>query len=208
MEAANTARVDDDGEVTLSDDEVPFDVNDEVEVDFEDAPAENEPLPTLRKCPAVIAKARIRRNKKDNTKPEGSDNPWQKSQVSVMFQIDKELGTDGEGRFAGRTVWQDYVYAVNTEDPYYSTGNAKEKWSRSGDGWAPIKALFTAVTGSAKGRIGDAFLEAAVGTPVTIDIINSPKRVQSDGVWINSDEHRNEVKNLKARQVAVVEQED
>jgi hypothetical protein len=203
---SDTKYADDDVEVG-DEEEVPFDVNDEVEVDFDDAPSENQPLPTARNVPASIVKGQLRRRLKDNMKPESSDNPWQQSIISVQFAIDKELGIDGHGKFGNKRVFFDYVYAINKDDPYYK---GKDKWMSTGDGWAPVKTLFIAVTGAAKGKVGDAFLEQMKDVPVFIDIINKPKRVKDNvtGEWVNSDENKNDIKNLKRRDVVVAEEEE
>lgn len=171
-------------------DEVGFDVTDEVDVGDLSAQSGNDVIEPFKRVRFNIRKASVRPYiKKDET-------IWRKKFLALDLAVTSE-GVDGEGKYANKHLFQDLLLTANVgEFPELDTEHYRTKARFD------IKVFLKAMgfDPAAPPRINDDFLVELTGKDVYADItrraIQSPPAEQG-GKWVDTGEFRNEVRNFK-----------
>jgi hypothetical protein len=176
-----------------SDDDIPFDVTDEIEVDDLSDQEGNDVIEPASRVGFVIKKAELR-----IAKDKENDN-WFVKRLSLQVAIGP-LGTDGEGKNANRRVFPEFILAFNAAD--YPDKFSKPWWEKQSR--FPTKALFSALDIPLKGtKINDDFLVSLQGREFVADITKKAKEERVDGKYVKTGEFDNELKNFRPSGVEV-----
>jgi hypothetical protein len=169
-------------------DEVPFDVTEEIEVgDLNDQ--QGGVLDPAQRVPFTIRKASVRTQKdKDSGK-------WTIHRLVIEAQVGPD-GTDGEGKYAGKVLFPEFILALNTAD--FADRFASDWWKNQSR--YPTKAFFKAMDVPLQGtRINDDFLFGLTGREFVADIKRSERRAKGDnGKWAGTGEFENELTGFRA----------
>lgn len=176
---------------TVRDDDMGFDVTDEVEVGDLSTQSGNDVIDAAPRVRFEIRKASVR----DYTKRDESE--WRKKFLALDLVVGP-LGIDGEGKYANKHFFQDELLVANvSEYPELNTDHYKTK-ARFG-----LKSLLKALgyDPAAPPRINDAFLEEITGREVIADIARREIQTapaEQGGKWLGTGEFKNEIRNYRA----------
>lgn len=193
VEEEEVATVDDD-EAIGTEDGVPFDVTEDIDVgDLSEQ--EGGVLPAASRVIGSIKKASVKTNLLDNKQAQSDTNLWTFKSLHLEIAIGP-LGTDGEGTYKGKVLFADLI-AVYNERGCKASASAKGKkynaswWER--EARYPLKQFIKATQGDVTNvKINDDFLLALVGSDVMFDIRKTKDTFRGEG------EFRNELANWRA----------
>jgi hypothetical protein len=181
--------------VDPDDDEViPFDVEEPIEVgDLSDQ--EGGVLEAATKVPFVIKKASVRTQLQDNRAPASEGNKWKVKKLALQVAVGP-LGTDGEGRYAGKVLFPELILTMNAKE--FPDDFKSPYWQR--EARFPIKQFLLAIGHDIKAlTVNDEWLTGLVGMEFIADIKRSQKRSKgADGKYHPIDEFENKVENFRA----------
>jgi len=178
-------------------DDVPFDVEDEIEVgDLSEQ--EGGVLPAAQRVIGEIKKASVKRSLLDNKYPEASDNPCTFKYLNLEVAIGPD-GIDGQGTYAGKHLFTGMMDIILTYDEEAcrrkkEAGGGKfnpQWWSKEARYGA--KQFFKAISGDVKNvKVNDDLLLSLPGMPIMFDIKKEKDTFKGEG------EFRNTLANFRA----------
>lgn len=182
-----TTAVDDDDEAIGTEDGVPFDVTEDLDVgDLSEQ--EGGALPAASRVIGSIKKASVKTNLLNNKAPQSSDNPWTFKSLHLEIAIGP-LGTDGEGTYKGKVLFCDLIAAFDSAACKRSAESRGKKYNASWwerEARYPLKQFVKAIQGDVTAvRINDDFLLALVGRDVMFDIKKVKDSFRGEGEFKN-----------------------
>jgi len=161
--------------VTVAEDEVPFDVTEDLDIgDLTDQ--EGGVLPQATRVIGEIRKAAVKRCLENNKYSERPDNQWTFKYLHLEIKIGPQ-GINDQGDYAGKVLFtsmMDIVLTYNEEACKRKAQAAGKKFNTHW--WAKearfgAKQFFTALNGNAQNiKVNDDALIAMVGRPIMFDI--------------------------------------
>lgn len=174
-----------------TDDDVGFDVTEEVEVGDLSDQTGNEAIEKASKVRFEIRKAAVRPYIKQG------ENAWRKKFLALELVVGP-LGVDGEGRYANKHFFEDLLLVANTSDfPDLATEHYKTKAR------FPVKQFLKAMgfDPAAPPKINDEFLGGLLSLEVIADIqkkeIQTPP-TEEGGKWVGTGEYKNQIANFRS----------
>lgn len=174
-----------------TDDDVGFDVTEEVEVGDLSEQTGNEAIDKASKVRFEIRKAAVR----PYIKP--GESAWRKKFLALELVVGP-LGVDGEGRYANKHFFEDLLLVANTSDfPDLATEHYKTKAR------FPVKQFLKAMgfDPAAPPKINDEFLGELLSREVIADIqkkeIQTPP-TEEGGKWVGTGEYKNQIANFRS----------
>lgn len=175
----------------ISDEEVPFDVNDEIDVgDLSDQ--QGGVLEPASKVRFHIKKASVRTAEDKDTKT------WMVKRLVVEAQVTSD-GVDGEGKYANKVLFPELILTFNKSD--FPDAFAKPWWEK--EARYPTKQFLKAMGEDITNvRINDDFLSGLTGREFIADIKRSEIRAKKNGKYEGTGDFKNELVNFRSAEVA------
>lgn len=106
------------------------------------------------------------------------------------------LGVDGEGKYAGKVIWQD-LNAAFTDAGKSETKYQSDWWQKNAR--FGFKTFLKALGFDEKNppRLSDEFLSNIAGKEFIANITKKEIQTQVDGKWVGTGEFKNELANIK-----------
>ncbi len=167
------------------DDSVPFDVNDEVEVDVSDQEG-NDVIPPFRKVRFEIKKASLDINTDKATRK------WLTKKLALEVAVAE--GVDEEGKYKGKRFFPRFLLVYNKAD---WPGKFDSDWWKKKSRF-DTKDFFKAMSiDPAHLKVDDDFLAWLVGLEFIADIQRRERREKVNGEYQGTGEYENELKNFR-----------
>lgn len=176
-------------------DEDDVDVNEPVVMDDLSDQETSDVLEPAKKVVFEIKKAEVRKQYED---PKDKTSTWMVTRLNLQAKVG-ENGTDGEGKYAGRVLFPEFIIAFNKEE------KKGEWWEKKARG--PAKELFLALGFDLKAMpaIDADFLSSLEGRFFMADILQRKVQEKTDqvndkgkAIYKDTGEYRNELANIRA----------
>lgn len=181
-------------------DTVPFDVTDEVQVGDLTAVKEDQfIIDAVQDVGLTVSKASIKKRLVQyNASEDPVNNPCISKAVSVHWKVGA-AGVDGEGKYANKVVFMDYLIWVDNTHEFFSA----EKYKKNTQPWLfGYKELVLALgyPVDPPPPVNDVWLTEIVGLSVTGNITKKELRQldNNTGKWEGTGDFKNEVRKLRA----------
>lgn len=172
-------------------DEVPFDINDEVDVgDLSDQ--QGGVLEPASKVRFTIKKASVRTAEDKDTKT------WMVKRLVIEAQVGSE-GVDGEGKYANKVLFPELILTFNKAD--FPDAFSKPWWNN--EARFPTKQFLKALGEDITNvRINDDFLSSLTGREFIADIKRREIRAKMNGKYEGTGDFKNELANFRSADIA------
>ena len=175
-----------------------FEINEPIDVgDLSDQSTGQDAIDPARNVAFTIKKAEIRAQLEDNKAPQSESNRWKVKRLKLQVAVNA-LGTDGEGRYAGKVFFPELILTMNTTD--FPDQYASDWWKKKARG--PFREFLTALGYDIKQPpvINDEFLSGLMGAEFRADIRRVERRAKNGetGKWEGTGEMENTVENFRA----------
>lgn len=174
-------------------DETGPDINDPRLAEEEDLSKEtSDVIPKTARVPLIVKGAKVRTQLENNQQPESADNKWKAMWLSVDFAIGPD-GLDGEGKNAGRHVFQDICLKVNKTD--FPKLAESSYYSR-----APYTQFLRALSYELNPAPActKEFREELLEKELLGDIVVREMQEKQGEKYVGTGDYRNDVKNFRA----------
>lgn len=176
--------------VTDADDDIPFDVNEEIEVgDLSDQ--QGDVIDAASRVLFSIKKASVRTQEDRDTKK------WQVKRLVLEAKV-SELGVDGEGLYAGKIIFGELILTFNAAE--FPVKFGKEWWKTKAR--YPTKQFFKAMGIDITGiKVNDDFLASLIDRQFVANIQKKAITEKVGDKYEPTGEYKNELAGYRAAQV-------
>src|SRR5262249_1840550 len=151
------------------DEEIPFDVNEPIDVE-DVSDQEGGVMENASRVPFVIQKASIRIQLENNDKPQGPTNKWKTKKLLLQVAIGA-AGIDGGGKYAKKNLFPEMVLTFNKKE--FPKDFDKPWWHR--EARFPLKQFLKAIGAPLTGlQVNDEWLEELKGREFAADVKRVP----------------------------------